>query len=174
MKRTQNLLTMLKSAILLVIAMPVAMAFAGALSVDATAVPFVDEPDSVTVDLELAEELVVVLGADGVGLGDVIVPRPEFAADVADDTPFERAPTITMLNRSDIIEDVHSGVVYLHDSADLEGVTASYVDRLEELGFEVSNDGPVVHATNGELTYRLVIGLDSFEDEHAVRVYIGR
>jgi hypothetical protein len=174
-------MTMLRSTLLLIVAVPFTTAFAGtlalaALSVDATAVPFDDEPENVTIDLELDEEreLVVVLGADGVGIGRVIVPQPELAADLSDDEAFDRAPTINVLARSETIEDAQTGVVYLHDTADLAGVTTAYVDRLDELGFQVSLDGPIVHATNGDSTYRIVLGLDAFEDEHAVRVYLGR
>ena len=165
-------LTIARRALIVLIGTALTTAFAALpLAVDATAVPFADEPSTVTVDLHLADALVVVLGADGVGIGPVIVPEPELAADA--NGALDRVPTITALHRSDVIEDVHTGVVYLHDTADVRAVARAYAERLGELGFEVSVDGPILHATNGDLTYRVVVGLDEFDGDHAVRVYVG-
>jgi len=63
--------------------------------------------------------------------------------------------------------------VYLHDTADVRAVARAYAERLGELGFEVSVDGPILHASNGDRSYRVVVGLDEFDGDHAVRVYVG-
>ena len=172
MNQIRDPILVAKRALIVVMGAAVTTAFAAApLAVDATAVLFADEPSTVAVDLQFGDELVVVLGADGVGLGPVIVPEPGLAADA--NGALDRAPTITALNRSHLIEDVHSGIIFRHDTSDVRSVVSAYLERLTELGFEVSVDGPILHASNGDLGYRVVVGLDEFDGDHAVRVYVG-
>jgi hypothetical protein len=142
------------------------------VSVDATAVPFDDEPDAVAVDLRLGSRLTLVLHADVPTLGQVIVANPAHAAEAIG--PFDRLDKDTALGRAGIFRDAHTGIVILHEARSVNAVRNLYADRLHNLGFAVSRDGQVLHATDGDLTYRVVFGLDVHDGDDVVRVYLGR
>jgi hypothetical protein len=139
------------------------------LTIDAGAVPFADGPSEAAIGLAWHDGLVLVFGAGDLGTAKIL----DDDADNYETRGFDRINAAAALRQSGLVENVGSGVTFVHDCCHLHALERAYAARLLELGFEVTSLATrptILVATRGEHTYRLVF---NHADHESVRVYIG-
>lgn len=168
--------TLFRIAVAIALLVLVGLALASApVKIDARAVDFADGPSDTVFALGWCDDDDCLVLTFGVGdFGVVIIPMDD--EDRYPEGPLDRINPTVALQRSEMIEKVGSGIMFVHDCCDLPNLMRHYTNTFTELGMEVLVDpanARILHASRGERSYRLVFGYEDVDEELLVRVYIG-